>query len=124
VPIPLEHFAVVTPHPYAELGAPYGEHSPYFLRQGVVQKLLQAQAHLQQVQPGWQLQIFDAYRPIPVQQFMVDYTFAQLATAEGLNPTAVDEETRSRLQAQVIEFWAVPSPNPDTPPPHSTGAAV
>jgi len=124
IPIPLERFAVVTPHPYAALGAPYGDRSPYFLRQGVVQKLLQAQDRLQQAQPGWQLQIFDAYRPIPVQQFMVDHTFAQLAAAEGLDPAAVDEKTRSRLQAQVIEFWAVPSPNPDTPPPHSTGAAV
>lgn len=124
VPIPLEHFAVVSPHPYAELGAPYGRHSPYFLRQGVLHQLRQAQLYLQQDHPGWHLQIFDAYRPIPVQQFMVDYTFEQLATAEGLELATLDEETRSRLQQQVIEFWAVPSADPKTPPPHSTGAAI
>ena len=124
VAIPLEQFAVVTPHPYAELGAPYGVFSPYFLRQGVVEKLLQAQVLLQGQQPGWRLQIFDAYRPIPVQQFMVDYTFEQLVQAEGLEVEGLSEEVRSRLKSKVIEFWAVPSPNPHTPPPHSTGAAV
>jgi len=29
VPIPLEMFAVVSPHPYQHLKAPYGERSPY-----------------------------------------------------------------------------------------------
>ena len=124
VAIPLEKFAVVSPHPYAELGAPYGQFSPYFLRQTVAGKLLQAQAQLQTQRPGWQLQIFDAYRPISVQQFMVDYTFEQLARSKGLDPQNIDEESRSRLQTQVLKFWAVPSPNPNTPPPHSTGAAV
>ncbi len=124
VPIPLDRFAVVTPHPYAVLGAPYGHFSPYFLRQRVLQKLSKAQAHLQTQRPDWRLQIFDAYRPIPVQQFMVDYTFAQLAQAEGLDPVDLEEETRSHLQEKVLKFWAAPSPNPTTPPPHSTGAAV
>ncbi len=77
--IPLEKFAVVAPHAYVALGAPYGEFSPYFLREGVLQRLFQAQQHLQQHFPNWRLQIFDAYRPIPVQQFMVDYTFGQLS---------------------------------------------
>ncbi len=124
IAIPLTEFAVVSPHPYVELGAPYGQFSPYFLRQTVLNKLLQAQTHLQTQRPGWQLQIFDAYRPIPVQQFMVDHTFAQLASSEGLDPQNLDETERSHLQAQVLKFWAVPSPNPNTPPPHSTGAAV
>ena len=124
VAIPLEQFAVVSPHPYEKLGAPYGQFSPYFLRQTVADKLLQAQAHLQAQKPDWQLQIFDAYRPIPVQQFMVDYTFAQVAEAEGLDPKTLDDIARSRIQTQVLNFWAVPSPNPNMPPPHSTGAAI
>ncbi len=124
MPIPLEQFAVVTPHPYVALGAPYGDFSPYFLRQGIVHKLHEAQQYLQAQRPGWRLQIFDAYRPIPVQQFMVDYTLAQLAAAKGLEVESLDEKMRSHLQSQVIEFWAVPSPDPATPPPHSTGAAV
>ncbi|PLZ55166.1 D-alanyl-D-alanine dipeptidase, partial [Fischerella thermalis WC442] len=36
VAIPLAMFAVESPHPYEKLGAPYGEHSPYFLRRSVV----------------------------------------------------------------------------------------
>ena len=124
MPIPLTQFAVVTPHPYAVLGAPYGELSPYLLRQGVLQKLIQAQAHLQAQHPGWQLQIFDAYRPVAVQQFMVTYTFEQLAQAEGLDITALSQAERDRINAQVLKFWALPSPNPAMPPPHSTGAAV
>lgn len=122
--IPLAQFAVVSPHPYAELGAPYGQFSPYFLRQTVLDKLIEAQSHLQAQRPNWRLQIFDAYRPIPVQQFMVDYTFDQLAKAKGLDPDRLSEAARSHLQSKVLEFWAIPSPNPHTPPPHSTGAAV
>ena len=124
VPIPLDRFAVVRPHPYAALGAPYGGLSPHFLRQRVLQKLIEAQTHLQSQQPDWRLQIFDAYRPIPVQQFMVDHTFAQLARSEGHDLASLDAKTRSQLQEKVLKFWAVPSPSPSTPPPHSTGAAV
>jgi len=123
-PIPLARFSVVSPHPYEALGAPYGGRSPYFLREGVLQKLLQAQTALQAQHPGWQLQIFDAYRPIAVQQFMVDHTFAQLAAEQGIAVEAMSGEVRSRLHAEVLKFWAVPSPNPNTPPPHSTGAAI
>ena len=122
--IPLETFAVVTPHPYAALGAPYGEFSPYFLREGVLQRLLQAQQQLQKRHHQWRLQIFDAYRPIPVQQFMVDYTFEQLAEAQGLETAALSDEQRSHFHSKVAEFWALPNPNPEMPPPHSTGAAV
>ena len=124
VAIPLDRFAIVDPHPYIALGAPYGQYSPYFLRKSVLQQLEAAQAHVQSQKAGWQLQIFDAYRPIPVQQFMVDHTFEQLAAAEGLSTDAIDKKTRVRLQAQVSEFWATPSHDPNTPPPHSTGAAV
>ncbi|MEL6938883.1 MAG: M15 family metallopeptidase [Cyanobacteria bacterium J06598_1] len=124
MPIPLEQFSVVSPHPYQSLGAPYGDRTPYFLRQGVLTQLIQAQKFLQTKAPGWQLEIFDAYRPIPVQQFMVDHTLAQLAEAEGLKINELTAAERSRLHTQVITFWAVPSPNPATPPPHSTGAAI
>ncbi len=115
--IPQDKFALVKPHPYAALGAPYGDRSPYYLRQGVLAALVQAQEHLQAQQPGWRFEIFDAYRPVAVQQFMVDHTYGQLRQE---NPTA----TKETLLDQVYQFWAPPSPNPATPPPHSTGAAV
>jgi zinc D-Ala-D-Ala dipeptidase len=124
VPIPLDQFAIVTPHPYVKIGAPYGEKSPFYLRQGVLKSLLDAQHHLQQAQPGWRIQIFDAYRPIAVQQFMVEYTFAEMVRSQGLVVETLTADQRQTILEQVYEFWAVPSPDPATPPPHSTGAAI
>ncbi|HEY9658688.1 MAG TPA: M15 family metallopeptidase, partial [Allocoleopsis sp.] len=124
VPIPLEQFAVETPHPYASIGAPYQDKSPYYLRQGVLERLLAAQALLQHSHPGWRIQIFDAYRPIAVQQFMVDYTFQQILVERRL---VADQLSPAELQAlwqEVYQFWAVPSDDPAMPPPHSTGAAI
>lgn len=124
VAISLSKFAVVSPHPYQKLGAPYGQFSPYFLRQTVLYKLVQAQSYLQAQKNGWRLQIFDAYRPISVQQFMVDYTFERLAEAEGIDTKTMSDVERSRIQSQVLKFWAIPSLDPNMPPPHSTGAAI
>lgn len=124
IPIPLDQFSVVTPHPYERLGAPYGDRSPYWLRPSIVTALQQAQHSLQQIHPGWRIQIFDAYRPIPVQQFMVDYTAQQLAQRKGVVLEQLSETARSALLEEVYQFWALPSPDPQTPPPHSTGAAV
>ncbi len=124
VPIPLELFAVESPHPYAKVGAPYGERSPYYLRESVVKSLVAAQNHLQQRYPDWRIQIFDAYRPVEVQQFMVDYTFSETARSQQLNPDNLTEQQRSEILEQVYQIWAVPSFDLATPPPHSTGAAV
>ncbi len=124
VPLPLAEFAVVTPHPYMALGAPYGDRSPYWVRQSVATALNQAQQDLQARYPGWQLQIFDAYRPLAVQQFMVDYTTQELAQQQGLDLTQVSDAEKQAVMAQVYQFWALPSSDPTTPPPHSTGAAI
>ncbi|MEM1311680.1 MAG: D-alanyl-D-alanine dipeptidase, partial [Cyanobacteria bacterium P01_H01_bin.153] len=51
--LPLDAFAVVTPHPYVALGAPYGDRSPYWLRKSVAAALLQAQQNLQAQRRGW-----------------------------------------------------------------------
>ena len=124
VPIPMEVFAVESPHPYEKLGAPYGERSPYHLRQSVLNSLIQAQAQLQQHYPNWRIQIFDAYRPVAVQQFMVEYTFAEIVQAQGLTSDRLTEAQRRFIWEQVYQFWAVPSLEDSCPPPHSTGAAV
>ncbi|MEO0984769.1 MAG: M15 family metallopeptidase [Cyanobacteria bacterium J06639_14] len=124
VPLPLEQFAVLTPHPYQVLGAPYGDRSPYWLRASVVQALVRAQEHLQAMRPGWRIQIFDAYRPIPVQQFMVDYTAHELAQKQGLDFETLPPSEQDGILNQVYQFWAIPSLDPKSPPPHSTGAAV
>jgi zinc D-Ala-D-Ala dipeptidase len=124
VPIPVHQFAAEQPHAYVRLGAPYGQHSPYYLRQGVLERLQQAQFFLQTNYPDWRIQIFDAYRPIAVQQFMVDYTLTQTISARGLDSTTLTPEQRQKILEEVYEFWAAPNLNPATPPPHSTGAAI
>ncbi|MFB8788920.1 MAG: M15 family metallopeptidase [Potamolinea sp.] len=124
VPIPLEKFAIESPHPYEKLQAPYGEASPYFLRQSVLESLINAQAKLQQEYPGWRIQIFDAYRPVEVQQFMVDYTFAEIVREQKLNSAELSEQQQEAIWQEVYKFWAAPTLNPMTPPPHSTGAVL
>ncbi|MFY7802803.1 MAG: M15 family metallopeptidase [Limnoraphis robusta] len=127
LPIPLEQFAVESPHPYEKLGAPYhlsGVDSPYSLRQEVLERLITAQTQLQFDYPGWKILIFDAYRPVEVQQFMVDYTFAELIKTRELKPDLISAEQRQAILKEVYQFWAVPSLDPATPPPHSTGAAI
>ena len=123
IAIPAE-FSRVSPHPYEKLGAPYGDRSPFYLRQGVVDRLLIAQQTLQRDYPNWRIQIFDAYRPVAVQQFMVDYTFLQVAQSQDLAPESLTEAQRQDLLQQVYQFWAVPNLDPSLPPPHSTGAAI
>ncbi len=110
-------FSLETPHPYAVLGAPYGDRSPWMLRQSVRERLWSAQAHLQAGKPGWRLHLLDAYRPVAVQAFMVDHTDRQIAVAEP-------ELSEADRRAKVLTFWALPSSDPATPPPHSTGAAL
>ncbi|MGF1516294.1 MAG: M15 family metallopeptidase [Nodosilinea sp.] len=124
VPIPPGQFAVVQPHPYQALGAPYGHQSPYSLRQGVLAALIEAQERLQQQRPGWRMQIFDAFRPLAVQRFMVEHTFLEQVRARGWSGDALTPDQRETVMAEVVQFWAVPSDDPATPPPHSTGAAV
>ena len=123
-PIPLDLFAVVHPHPYEKLGAPYGARSPYYLRQDVLNRLIKAQEKLQRQYPGWRIQIFDAFRPLAVQQFMVEYTFNQRVHTMGLSRQKLTETEQKEIWRQVYQFWAAPSFDPNCPPPHSTGAAV
>ena len=136
-------FARFTPHPYVALGAPYGWTaagalaSPWRLRQGVHAALQVAQAELQRRQPGWRLQLFDAWRPLAVQAFMVWREFGLQAaalnlTAEFERLACVSPEDLQRLAPalhdqlapRVYEFWSPPSLDPRMPPPHSTGAAL
>ncbi len=112
------------PHPYQAVGAPYGaEACPFRLRSGVVARLLQAQAALQAKAPQLQLAIFDGWRPLAVQRFMVEHSIAAECRARGIAPEC-PSPARDAVVAEVGRFWAPPSEDPATPPPHSTGAAV
>jgi len=123
-PIPADVFSLVSPHPYESVGAPYGEKSPFYLREGVLACLIAAQSKLQQQCPGWRIQVFDAYRPIAVQQYMVDYTVQSVVREKGWQVENLTESQRASVLELVYEFWAVPSLDPAMPPPHSTGGAV
>ncbi len=124
VSMPTDAFIYADPHPYVALGAPYGEVSPYFVREGVLSALIQAQQTLQLQLPHWKLFIFDAYRPVAVQKFMVEYTFAELLQARELDLSHLSLSQVDTLWEEVYQLWAPPNLDPKTPPPHSTGAAV
>ncbi|MBV8061110.1 MAG: D-alanyl-D-alanine dipeptidase [Alphaproteobacteria bacterium] len=123
-PIPTPLFTLTDPHFYVALGAPYGNESPWMLRRGVIEALKRAQARLQAQHTGWRIKFHDAYRPNRVQQFMVDREYAIRAAEAGLDPSHITPEQREQLAPLVLPFWAIPSDNPATPPPHSTGAAM
>jgi D-alanyl-D-alanine dipeptidase len=133
VAIPDRPFGFTRPHAYVVLGAPYGPHSPWMLRRSVLVALLAAQGELERRRPGWRLKLFDAYRPIAVQAFMVWREFQNQAALAGrslagcgsLAQLREDDPTLYEMLAGTIfEFWSLPSDDPLTPPPHSTGAAI
>ena len=113
------------PHPYVSLGAPYGPGAcPFRLRSGVIARLLAADSALAAGGEGWRLAIFDAWRPVAVQRFMVEHSIAEECRARGLEPASAGGVALQAVVEAVARFWAEPSLDPATPPPHSTGGAV
>jgi D-alanyl-D-alanine dipeptidase len=121
---PMKLFAFQTPHVYREAGAPYEGKSPYSLRKSVAERLAIAHSKLQELKPGWRIKVFDAYRPVEVQSYMVAHSFAELAKEAGLNPTNLTPAQRDEILNKVYRIWSPPNRDPATPPPHSTGAAI
>ncbi len=125
IPIPKSLFRL-TPHPYMSLGAPYPNGvDPWVLRKSVVNRLLKAQAYLTENNSSLQLALFDAWRPISVQKFMINYAVQETCKSRGIdiNDSSLTESI-SQVVDDVCRFWAKPSSNPGKPPPHSTGAAI
>jgi D-alanyl-D-alanine dipeptidase len=89
----------------------------------VVEQLLAAERHLAALRPGWRLLIFDAWRPLEVQRFMVQQVIGEQCRLQGVDPLE-SSEALAAIVAEVGRFWAPPSDDLATPPPHSTGAAV
>ena len=116
----------LTPHAYQSLGAPYqNEADPWALRKSVLQRLIEAQQYLSESNPHLQLALFDAWRPISVQEFMFNYTIKETCKSRGID---IHDNSLKGTITEIIEevglFWAQPTSNPSTPPPHSTGAAI
>lgn len=124
VPIELDTIVLEKPHPYEQLGADYQGKNPFSLRSQVLAALALAQQFLTAQAPGWRIKVFDAYRPIAVQQFMVDYTFQQILERDQLRAEDLTTTQRETILQEVYQIWAIPSHDPATPPPHSTGAAL
>ena len=116
----------LTPHPYMSLGAPYSTGlDPWVLRTSVLKRLIRAQQYLSDISSHLQLALFDAWRPISVQKFMFNYTIQETCKSKGIdiNDPSVNGDINGVIE-EVGRFWAKPSSNPLTPPPHSTGAAI
>ena len=125
VSIPKSIFRL-TPHPYMSLGAPYLTGvDPWVLRPSVLKRLIRAQQYLSDISPHLQLALFDAWRPISVQKFMFNYTIQETCKSKGIdiNDFSANGDINDVIE-EVGRFWAKPSSNPLTPPPHSTGAAI
>ena len=123
-------FLCLEPHPYAELGAPYGDQGdPFRVRSSLLTRLVQAQNHLTQhpdpeIGPI-QLLVFDAWRPVSVQAFMVEHAVTEECERRGLHPTLPHwAMALEDVQRDVGRFWAPPSDDRSMPPPHSTGGAI
>ena len=124
-PLPSSLYCI-EPHLYSALGAPYGNGAnPWQLREGVLIRLIKAQENLQKHHPKLRFAIFDAWRPVSVQAFMVEYSINEECKRLCLSRTnkthALEVEN---VVEQVGRFWAKPSDDPQMPPPHSTGGAV
>jgi len=94
------------------------------LRKSVLESLIAAQTKLSQQRPGWKIKLFDALRPNEVQAFMFARAMQEIAVKSGLSLDIISDEKREEIKTAASEFWGIPSEDPATPPPHSTGAAI
>jgi len=119
-------FARFEPHPYQKLGAPYGDRSPYFLRSNVVTRLEKVQERLTTLKTGHRLKIFDAYRPLSVQNFMIKYDTNRISQEKYSR--SFEELTFSEQNhvTEIIAYFWSPVSNEThlNPPPHATGGAL
>lgn len=123
VAIPEAPFARPHRHRYQSLGAPYGHHSPFHLREQVLGMLVSAADLLTQLRPGYKLHIFDAFRPLTAQRYMFKRA-VMLAGRKLQLPARMTSEERELALVEAQKLWAFPNRNPLRPPPHSTGAAL
>ena len=119
-------FSRFSPHPYQKLGAPYEGKSPFFLRAKVVELLEKAQEKLDSIKNGYRLKVFDGFRPVNVQKFMIDYDSNRLSL-EMFNLAFKEllDEQRLEVEKTISHFWSPISSELElSPPPHSTGGAL
>jgi zinc D-Ala-D-Ala dipeptidase len=121
-----ECFIRFSPHPYQSLGAPYNGKSPFYVRKTVLERLHIAYEKLDTIKKGYRLKIFDAYRPLEVQRFMIDYDIKRISLEMyGSKFESLDKNKQELVEKKVSHFWSPISKNIVlSPPPHSTGGAL
>ena len=120
-----KYFKIINPHPYYKLGAPYKDKNKIWcLREGVVDKLINANRLLKTINNNYSLIIYDAWRPIEVQSFMFNHALQNEFNSKGLNISTDEINNYPELLKKVEKFWAYPDTNKKYPPPHSTGGAI
>lgn len=88
-----------------------------YLREDAVKRLLRAATILQQFDPDYKILVYDAYRPLEVQQALFDEEFLRIKNA---HPDWSDEQISQETQ----RFVSIPSDNLTRPSPHATGGAI
>ena len=92
-----------------------------YVREGVLKRLLEANSILKEF--GAELNLFDAYRPVEVQNYFHDVWVPKYL--RELNPDWSEE----KIAQETGKYWASGSPTVDavdplSPPPHTTGGVV
>ena len=120
-----EFFNFVNPHPYLKLGAPYrNKECVWNLRAEVVNRLVKASNYLKSKDNDYSLLIYDSWRPIEVQAYMFEMAFDIECKKIGINVSFNDRNFYPEILKKVEKFWAYPSYQENSPPPHSTGGAL
>jgi len=118
-------FILTNPHPYEILWAPYKGTSPFRLREQVLSSLIRAAENLSARYPGYKFRIFDAYRPLAVQEFMVIHTAREFCwKVHHIFLNEAVTEIHQEAMDYALKLFAKPNPSPEAPPPHSTGSAI
>ncbi len=112
-------------HPYFKVGSPYGEFSPFFVRESVVNALIKARRRLMEIDPELDILVYDGFRPVSVQQYMIVYSFLEECKNLNLKVDKLNFAQKTYLRDFVYNMWAPPHTEKSLPPPpHCTGAAI
>ena len=111
---------------YSEHNPPYmhrakGAIAELYVREGIFKKLIAANGEFKKL--GYELFVFDAYRPIAVQNYFHDEWVPN--SLRSAHPDWSEEE----IAAETGNYWAEGAPsekevNPLSPPQHSTGGVI
>ncbi len=100
-----------SPYRFDELS---GTNTAIFVRRGVAERMVQAQSLLPE---NLRLVVYDAYRPLEVQQALYDKYIGGL---KALHP----DWTAEQLATETQKFVSIPSTDSTKPSPHNTGGSI